>query len=736
MAKLDETEIKAIIVREIDNSLGLDGTKLTISRRDALKYYEGLPFGNEMAGRSQVVSRDVMEVVEWTLPALLRIFMAGDDVVRFEPQGPEDEAAAKQATEYVNFIFSRDNPGFQIAYNWFKDALLEKNGFVKVYWDKKTEIRTEHYSGLTDFEYQALQTPSDDEEIEIVEEEDYPDPMASMGGQEPAAPISGVLPSPNGADLGATAALHDCVIKRRQKIGKVCIDCVPPEEILITRRATSIETASFVAHRVQKTRTELKEMGFDADLVDQIPVEDEQEYNTERVQRFIPEEEFPFSPLRTDKPEQMVWLIECYIKIDEDGDGLAELRKITVAGSRAQMILDDEEVDEVPLVSICPMPMPHKFFGMSLADMTMDIQLLKSVLWRQTLDNLYLTNNPRHHVVDAPGYANTNTIDDLLLSRPGGIVRSGHPDTVTPLVTPFVADKSMPMIEYVDDVRESRTGVSRRNQGLSPDDLNKTAAGMSMLQQSAAQRVELIARVFAETGMKELFKRILGLVTRHQDRARMIKLRNQWVPMDPRQWRNSFDLSVTVGLGTGNKDQMLTHLMNLAKLQGTIVQFQGGLNGPLITGENVFKTLESLVQNMGFKNAEEFVTDPTNAPAQQPKPDPKMQQQQADMQAKMQQAQMQAQVDQHRAEMDAQTKIQVAQMMGAIQQHIAEMNANTQAQIAQMKADNDARIKAMQFQMESAIRLKEAEIEAETDRMTAQRSDDDIRQPEYGGDGI
>jgi len=188
------------------------------------------------------------------------------------------------------------------------------------------------------------------------------------------------------------------------------------------------------------------------------------------------------------------------------------------------------------------------------------------------------------------------------------------------LDTPLVAAQAFPMLEYIDGVREDRTGVTRYTQGLDADTLNKTATGINQIMTAAQQRVELIARVFAETGVKDLFRKILELVNRHQSAPRIIRLRNRWVPMDPREWNTQMDISISVGLGTGNKDQMLMHLRNLLDIQVQAIRMQGGVDGPLVRLENVYSTLAKLVENAGLKSADTYFTDPTQRPAAPPPP--------------------------------------------------------------------------------------------------------------------
>ena len=603
MTTMTDSELKSILAAEIADSLAHLGGELSEQRRKALRYYLGEPFGNEQEGRSKVVSTDVADVVEWILPALLRIFTAGDEVVRFEPMGPEDEEVAKQATEYVNWIFARDNAGFLNLYMLFKDALLQKNGVAKVWWEEAETAARESYSRKS---FEEIQLILMDPEVEPIAHSEYQD--------------QGVVIGPNGLPVETAVTYHDLVVKRRRKCGAVRIMTVPPEEFLISRRARSIEEAPFVAHRLRKTVSELVEMGYDRDLVGRLPESEEDDPTGERRERFALEEDHDRNA--ADGPNRAmreIWLTECYIKCDWDGDGIAERRKITVAGG-GQEILDNEPWDgPIPFISLTPIPMPHRFFGLSIADLVMDLQLIKSTILRQILDNLYLSNNGRHIISDQVN------LDDLLTARPGGIVRlkngalpgQGH---IVPLDTPLVAAQAFPMLEYIDGVREDRTGVTRYTQGLDADTLNKTATGINQIMTAAQQRVELIARVFAETGVKDLFRKILELVNRHQNAPRIIRLRNRWVPMDPREWNTQMDVSISVGLGTGNKDQMLAHLRSLLDIQVQAIRMQGGVDGPLVRLENVYNTLAKLVENAGLKSADPYFTDPAQRPPAPPPP--------------------------------------------------------------------------------------------------------------------
>jgi hypothetical protein len=602
MSKMTESELKAILSAEISDSIGHIGGELSEQRRKALDYYLGQPFGNEIEGRSKVVSTDVSDTIEWILPSLLRIFTAGDDVVRYEPTGPEDDEVARQATEYANWIFNRDNPGFLILYTIMKDALLQKNGIGKVWWEDAEEERREVYRQKTPEETQMLLA---DPDVELLELREY---QAERIGIDAT-----------GAVVALPVSYHDVTVKRRSRNGRVRVTPVPPEEFLISRRARGIEEAAFVGHRVRRTVSELLALGYDRKIVEALPDAVEDEPTGEERARFdFDDTGDPGGSHGLNRAMREVWITECYIRADWDGDGIAERRKITVGGS-GEEILDNEPWDgPLPFISLTPIIMPHRFFGLSVADLVMDLQLIKSTILRQILDNLYLSNNGRHVISDQVN------LDDMLTVRPGGIVRlksgampgQGH---VLPLDTPLVAAQAFPMLEYLDGVREGRTGVTRYNQGLHAETLNKTAAGINQIMTAAQQRVELIARVFAETGIKDLFRKILELVGKHQSAPRIIRLRNRWVPMDPRSWNTQMDLSINVGLGTGNRDQMLTHLQNLLGIQVQAIKLQGGAAGPIVTLDNIYNTLAKLVENAGLKSVDAYFTAPgAMPPAPQP----------------------------------------------------------------------------------------------------------------------
>jgi hypothetical protein len=672
---MDNNTLKGILEAEIDNSLGFIETETTDERRKALQYYNREPYGNEVEGRSSIVTGEVAEVVDGALPQLLRVFTQSDEMVRFEPKGAGDEEKAKQATEYVNWVLNHDNSGVILFHNWFKDALLQKNGIVKVYWDEQTDVTKEKYKGLNEEELTMLLA---DPQVEVVSqsmEEALPASVDAMTGI-PTLAIN----------------LYNVTLKRTNKNGKVIVENVPPEEFLISKKARTIADAPFVAHRKLTTRSELVAMGFDKEKVANLPSYSDLTYSEERIARFD-RGEMPDEQASLDHSMQDVEVMECYLKVDMDEDGIAELRKIVYAGSE---ILDNEEVDFVPFASICPIPMPHKFFGHSLADRATDLQLIKSTVTRQILDNLYLTNNARMGVVE--GQVN---LDDMLTVTAGGVVRIKNPNAIVPLTVPPTASQSFPMLQYLDQVQSKRTGVNDVQQGLDPNVLqNTTATAVAAMQSAAAGKIEMIARVFAETGVKDLFEKILHLLCKYQDKARVIRLRGKYVSIDPREWTNGFDLSINVGLGTGNKQEQMAMVAMVLQKQEQILQTQG-FNNPLVTLTQYRETLGRFIEAAGYKDSSEFFKEiPPELEQQIANPQPQQAPLDPAVQAYMAQAQAQMQIEQAKA----QQEMQLAQQKAEADVMLQQQKAQAEIQLKREKAMADLELKTAEFQAEAQLK--------------------------------
>ena len=592
-------EILRVLSSEIHQASGSIGGELVARRKKSLEYYLGMPLGNEQEGRSQVVSNDVLDTVESLMPSLMKIFTAGDNVFECEGVGPEDEEMARQCSDYLNYIFYKQNNGFLALYSAFKDALIQKNGILKVFWDNSQKTEREEYTRLTDDEFNDL---VENAEVKVTAHSEYEESITDDRGKE----IDKIK-------------LHDVVIHRTKLYGQVRIEPVPPEEFLIERRCKSIDSANFVCHRTQKTKSELIEMGYDADLVASLPTGDTDYYTEDK---FVRHQNVDFSHGQTDGDEstQDVLIHESYIRMDADEDGVAELLKVTTAGE-ATKLLDIEEVDNMPFISMTPVIMPHRFHGRSIAELVEDIQLIKSTVMRQMLDNMYLTNNNRVAIQDGQV-----AMDDLLTNRPGGIVRTKQPpqNVMMPIQAQPITEQASGMLGYLDAVKESRTGVTKTAQGLNSDSLNnKTATGMNQVLTQSQMRMELIARIFAETGVRDLGLKLFELICKYQQKEKIVRIRGKYIPMRPYEWKDRVNVTVRVGLGTGSKEQQLILINAILEKQMQAINLQQNVYGPMVNLRNVYNSLKKLVENAGLNSIEPFFMDPEVGAAQMPPLPPK-----------------------------------------------------------------------------------------------------------------
>jgi len=580
---MSEDELQGVISAEITDAISFIDDDIGGNRALATEYYYGQAFGDEEEGRSQVVSMDVRDTVQGILPSLMRIFFGPERVVEFAPQGPEDVQNAEQATDYVDFIFKRDNQGFKILHSAFKDALVRKCGIIKYWWDESVEVKAESFSMLDE---QTMMFLTQDPDIEISAVREYPVP-----GTQPMNDAQGIMTPP--------PMMYDVEIKRRIKSGKVKIEALPPEEFLIDRRAKSIDEATFVGHRTMKTVSDLVAMGYDYDEMVEVAgngndFDNNQEYTARN----------PFAVISTanngDPSSKSVLYIEGYLKVDFDGDGIAEMRRICTVGT-GNKVIRNEIVDDRQFADFCPDPEPHTFFGMCPADVVMDIQRIKSNVQRGILDSLAQSIHPRTAIVE--GQAN---MEDVLNTEVGAVIRMRAPGMVQPFTTPFVGQAAFPMLDYLDDIKQTRTGISKAAAGLDADALQSTTkAAVSATVNAAHQHIEMIARIFAETGLRKLFTGILKLVIENQDKARMVRLRNTFVPIDPRSWDAKMDVIVNVGVGDGTIEDRINILNQVAMRQEMLIK-ETGPNNPIVTLPQYTNTLTKMLQLAGIKDSQNY----------------------------------------------------------------------------------------------------------------------------------
>ena len=695
-----QNDLKSILQAEIDDSIGYIESETVEQRKTALQYYLRQPLGNETEGKSQIVTGEVAEAIDGALPSLVRIFTGSDQIVVFEPQGPRDEASAKQATDFCNWVFHRDNDGVAILHDWFKDALMQKVGVVKAYYDTKENITKERYFNLSDDELAMLMS---DDTMEIVEQDTEEFPILDQMGNQAIDQMG--QPMVN--------SIHNVVVQQKKMVGKVVIENVPPEEFLISKKARTIADSPFVAHRQMLTRSDLVAMGFNKKQVEGLQMDDALAYTPERVARFSAGEQ-PYQVQTDDPSMQEIEVFECYVKTDLNGKGIATLVQVFYAGNE---ILEDakgkemiEEVDYVPFHSICPIPIPHKFFGNSLADRTVDLQLIKTTITRQILDNLYLTNNAR--VVAVEGQVN---LDDLLTSTAGGVIRAKSQGAVSQLAVTNVAQAAFPMLQYLDTIQSKRTGVSDASQGLDPSILqNVTAAAIASMSQAGSGKIELMARIFAETGVKSLFKGILHLLCKYQDKPRLVRMRGEFVEFDPRTWANQYDVAINVGLGAGNRQEQMAMLQMIVAKQEQLIGQYGPAN-PYVSPAQYRSTLGRMIEAAGFKDSAEFYKTITPEQDQQLSnpPPPQQPQMPPEVQAMMQKTQAEIQANQQKAQAD----MQLQQQQMQIDMQMAQQKAALEMQMMREKEAAKLQLEREKQQAYFAMKQQEFEVEAQLKAM-------------------
>jgi len=607
---MDDTELQGIVSAELEDAVSYIDSDVSPIRARGTEYYRGDPFGNEEDGRSQVVAMEVRDTVSAMLPSLMKVFFSSENVVEYVPRGPEDVSGAQQATDYANYIFSNDNNGFMTTYALFKDSLVRKCGIAKYWWEDNEEVKIEEYSGLDDQTVQILM--QEGSEVRIVVS--YPDTSIPMEMMQPQVDATTGLPMPMQQPM-----LHDVQIKRNTKDGRIRIMAVPPEELVLDRRARSFDDAGIIAHRQMATVSDLIGMGYDQDEIEENISSTDLDSNDEYLAR---------QPLSTtmgagdsmNPMQRRVLYIEAYMRVDFDGDGIPELRKICCMGSGYKMVRNLPS-SYIPFVDFPCDPEPHTspLEAMSIFDITHDIQEIKSEIMRNTLDSLAQSIHPRTAVVE--GQVN---IDDVLNNETGAIIRMRAPGMVQPFSSPFVGQPAFAMMDYMDQMREDRTGMSKAAMGLDPDALQSTTKAAVAATVSASQsRLELQARILAE-GMKKLFKGILYLMTTHQDKPRMVRLRNEWVQIDPRVWDASMDVNVNIGLGNGDNNEKLAALNLIMQKQEQIMAQFGPMN-QIASLPMYIRTLQKAIELSGNKDASSyFNTLPADfqMPQEQPKPTP------------------------------------------------------------------------------------------------------------------
>ncbi|EIM25742.1 portal protein [Microvirga lotononidis] len=717
--KMSESELSALLDGQIADAVSYEESELASLRDKALKYREGimddLPAEE---GKSSVVSMDVNDTISWIKPGLMRIFANSDRVVEFEPKGPGDEEYAHQATDYINYLFLKECRGYKVLLTAFDDALGLGNGVIMHWWDKTPCYEVETFTGLSDDAFTLLVS---DDDVEVLEHTEYADASGTYAAAEPNAqllaatqPVPGLVPGADGgqgassvgmepgvggpgpvAALPAPVApepslLHDVKIKRTVRTGRLRLEALPPEELLIPRDAKAIdEEISGIGRERIVTRSTLVKEGYDRAIVDALPAHsegvDDSAKNARDSKRTWEGNANP------DKSMEKVCIYEWYPLVDYDGDGVAE-RRFVVIGDRSEnearkILLNEEWGDALPFTDLTPNPVAHRRRGRSIFDETQDIQRINTALSRAIQNNTYHVNEPMIEAVQEEVINH-----DALVNRElGGVIWVKRPGMIQANVTPPIFDKILPVIEYWNGVKQGRTGVGRQTMGLEPDALqNQTAEAVRDGRAASETQTEFYARNMAEIDFQRLFSCILKLVVKNQDRPKVIRLRDKWVEMDPRPWNADMDCTINVGLGAGSKDRDMVMLQAIAGKQEIILQTLGPDN-PLCSLSEYRQTLAEMVEVGGLRVAEKYFKEVTPEVLQQwmqaksQQPDPKM--------------------------MEAQAKLQIEQAKAEQNAQIESQKAQQTAQIEAMRLENDLTLKREQLAAE--IQLKERQLVSE-----------------------
>ncbi len=643
--------------------------ELSVDRIKAMEYYDGeMKDTPADANRSKVVSRDVRSAIKKVLPSLIRTILGNDKVVEYQPVNEGDEAAAEQATDYVNFVVFPESDGYDAVQDAAHDALKLRNGIIRWWYDKKRKVQVSKHTGL---EEQALVQLVADDDVEVLEQEQYEEQIDTPQGPQPVT-------------------LYNVKIRRVSEYGCTKLAAVPLEEFLIHPDAISIDDSPITGMKTRLRRSDLVEMGYDREKVDSFPasgsdIEEEEEEFTRRRDAFDENDSIV-------KALQEVDYYELYVKIDADDDGIAELRRMVFAGGLAEVnLLEDEEWDEVPFADLITERRPHQREGNSVTDDMAEIQRVKTVLMRQTLDNLYWQNN-QQPIVQEGVIQNPESVLNPKFGQP---IRVGQGTDVRAAVgyttVPFVAEQSFGMLAYMDQEATDRTGISDASSGMAPDALqNMTAKASAMIEAAGIGQTELMVRTFAQ-GLKRVFQGLLRLIIKHQDKPRTVRLRNQWVTFDPRQWNADMDVTVNTGLGAGTRERDMMMMQVVGQQQEKLLAAYGPVNNPYVSAENIWNSVSRGVEAAGLRTPDLYFTKPTPEQikqleqAQANKPDPEMEKVKIKAQADQQKAQLDAQLQREKMQQEAQLETQRIQQEMALKRYQIEQEIQLKRQTNAMQ---------------------------------------------------
>lgn len=688
---MNKDELFQLVVEEQRRSIGFDlDAELIRQRQVALDYYKGKMIDiPNLPNRSSAASMDVRDTIQALLPDILDIFTGGDDVVSFTPRTQEDEEQAKQETDYVQYTIFDDNDGWWILYQAILDAFQAKTGVIKVWTEEAEQPVDEIFEGKT---WAEVEMAAEDGEIVDLKPCDDEEQVQQAG-----------------------ELLFDFRLRPPKDDDKVKIGSVAPEDITVARDTVRLQESTYCAVRVRPRAQDLIAQGIKRDLVDQIPEWINPGYAQEQYSRDTVMESTMINGTAS-RDLRQVLVTEHYIRIKEKSG--EKLYCVLTGGERGNPIyLRHEEVSQIPIAVFTPYPVTHHFYGLSVADLAIDVQRIKTTLLRQLLDSGYFALNQRAEISEAD--SSEDTIDDYLLNEPGRPVRSRTGNAIKPIQQQALNFDVQASLEYMATVLEERTGVIRGAQGLNPDTLHDTASGALALLSRAQRRIRMLARTLAETGFKDLYLIVHAMLRQTSSKERLVRLRGGWIPVNPSNWHARTSMKVEVGLGAGGREQDMLITQQIMGLQEKIVQLQGGAQGPLVDLQNIYNAVTRFAERGGSKNPDEFFTDPQKnpQPPQEPPPDPKMIEVQAKIQLEqakfqseqaktaaelqMQQEKMQAELELARQKLEMEYEQRVAELQ--LKQHELEMEAVLDA--AKADRDNERKDNESKAKISSSVRV-------------------------------
>lgn len=676
--KMTNEELSAFLKREYDDARKYLDTELAPQRELATRYYKGEAPGlsgddedeAEQGYRSTIISTDLRDTVLAIMPDLMEVFFGSERVVEFVPRHEKQAVMADQATDYIDYLIKVENDGFIQLWQAFKNGLYNKFGVVKWWAEEVERFEAHELTGLTEDEFNLLLSESDTELENYHERMEWrqPDPVEPMPGAEPAStdPVE--------------VKVYDVEVQRKVTERRIRFAAIPPEEFIFDKEARDVDTAAFVGHHQMVKVSDLVQMGYDMDeVLEYAGVASQPDGQDERQARNAQSDISASADVTAADPAmRLVPYYEMYPFVDFDGDGVAELRKVCAIGQGFH-ILKNKVVDERPFALFGPDPEPHTIVSSDIADRTMDIQSVNTGILRATLDSLAQAIRPRMEYVEGEV-----AVEDLLNNDNGAPIRVRRPGMLREVKTDFVGREGLAMLDFMAGIRENRTGQTKAAAGLNPDQLqSSTKEGVMRTLAASQKHINVIARVFAETGMKRLMRGMLRLSVRHQNEPKMVALRGAYIAVDPREWDPTMALEVRTGLGTGTKDQKLKALGFVHAKQEAILLRLGPEN-PLVDIAQYRHTLARMMELEGIHDTSRYFKfiDP-NAPKQPqpPKPDPAA----AANAAAQQQAQALVQAEMQKATINANVELQKAKMQDARERDKARVDAFLRAKEMHLK---------------------------------------------------